>query len=38
MRGSGYRTGGLFSYVDLEQRVPANHPLRLIGVVVADHI
>ena len=30
MRGSDIRTGDLFSYVDLEQRVPANHPLRLI--------
>ena len=27
MRGSDIRTGDLFSYVDLEQRVPANHPV-----------
>src|SRR5215467_15612755 len=30
MRGSDLRTGELFSYVDLEQRVPESHPLRLI--------
>src|SRR3979409_2295449 len=29
MRGSDERTGELFSYVDLEKRVPAKHPLRL---------
>ena len=27
MRGLDTRSGELFSYVDLEQRVPANHPL-----------
>ena len=30
MRGSDARTGELFSYVDIEERVPAKHPLRLI--------
>jgi GapR-like nucleoid associated protein len=30
MRGSDKRSGDLFSYVDLEDRVPAKHPLRLI--------
>jgi transposase len=30
MRGSDARSGELFSYVDLEARVPAKHPLRLI--------
>jgi transposase len=30
MRGSDKRSGELFSYVDLEQRVRANHPLRPI--------
>ena len=30
MRGSDERSGELFSYVDLEERVPAQHPLRLI--------
>jgi hypothetical protein len=28
MPGSDTRTGDLFSYVDLEKRVPAKHPLR----------
>ena len=36
MRGSDTRTGELFSYVDLEKRVPANHPLRLVRGVVND--
>src|SRR5213078_1656302 len=36
MRGSDIRTGDLFSYVDLEQRVPANHPLRLIRCIVNE--
>jgi transposase len=30
MRGSDKRPGELFSYVDLEQRVPCDHPLRAI--------
>ena len=30
MRGKDERSGGLFSYVDLEARVPQNHPLRAI--------
>jgi transposase len=36
MRGSDRRTGSLFSYVDLEDRVPAKHPLRLIRGIVDD--
>ena len=36
MRGSDGRTGSLFSYVDLEDRVPAKHPLRLIRGIVND--
>ena len=36
MRGSDTRSGELFSYVDLEQRVPAKHPLRKIRQVVND--
>ena len=36
MRGSDIQTGDLFSYVDLEQRVPANHPLRLIRRIVNE--
>jgi transposase len=34
MRGSDERSGALFSYVDLEARVPAAHPLRTIRVIV----
>lgn len=30
MRGSDKRPGALFSYVDLEQRVRPDHPLRAI--------
>ena len=36
MRGSDLRSGELFSYVDLEKRVPAKHPLRLVRGVVND--
>ena len=36
MRGSDGVTGSLFSYVDLEDRVPANHPLRVIREVVNE--
>jgi transposase len=36
MRGSDGRTGSLFSFVDLEQRVPARHPLRKIRQIVND--
>lgn len=34
MRGTDEMTGALFSYVDLEERVPARHPLRLIRRIV----
>ena len=34
MRGSDVRSGSLFSYVDLEQRVRADHPLRVIREIV----
>ena len=34
MRGSDTQNGSLFSYVNLEDRVPARHPLRKIRVVV----
>ena len=34
MRGSDQTTGALFSYVDLEGRVPAGHPLRTIREIV----
>src|SRR3981189_741698 len=36
MRGSDMRTGELFSYVDLEERGPRNHPLRLIRRVINE--
>jgi transposase len=36
MRGSDARTGELFSYVDLEDRVPAKHALRVIRRIVND--
>jgi transposase len=34
MRGSDERSGSLFSYVDLEARVRADHPLRVIRTIV----
>lgn len=36
MRGEDRSSGSLFSYVDLEERVPGNHPLRVIGEIVND--
>ena len=36
MRGSDERTGTLFSYVDVEERVPADHPLRVIRAIVNE--
>ena len=36
MRGSDQRSGELFSYVDIEARVPARHPLRAIRSIVND--
>jgi transposase len=36
MRGSDRRSGALFSYVDLEKRVPAGHPLRVIRCIAND--
>lgn len=36
MRGDDRRSGSLFSYVDLEARVPRSHPLRVIRTVVDD--
>ena len=36
MRGIGWADWQLFSYVDLEDRVPAKHPLRLIRGIVND--
>ena len=36
MRGTDKASGSLFSYVDLEERIPAQHPLRKIRQVVND--
>ena len=36
MRGRDERGEGLFSYVDLEARVPADHPLRAIRILVDE--
>ena len=36
MRGQDDRSGSLFSYIDLEDRVPAAHPLRLIRGIVNE--
>lgn len=36
MRGTDETSGSLFSYVDLEERIPAGHPLRKIRQVVND--
>jgi transposase len=36
MRGSDQQSGDLFSYVDIEARVPARHPLRTIRTIVNE--
>jgi hypothetical protein len=36
MRRTDQATGLLFSYVDLEERIPLRHPLRKIRQVVND--
>ncbi len=36
MRGTDETSGSLFSYVDLENRIPERHPLRKIRQVVND--
>jgi transposase len=36
MRGTDGRSGSLFSYVDLERRIPPRHPLRAIRGVVNE--
>ena len=36
MRGSDAASGALFSYVDMEVRVPATHPLRTIRTIVNE--
>ncbi len=34
MRGEFRDQGGLFSYIDLESRIPADHPLRRVRGLV----
>jgi transposase len=36
MRGDGNQQGAMFSYVTLEQRIPANHPIREIRRLVDE--
>jgi transposase len=36
MRGTDETTGSLFSYVDLEERIPARHPLRKVRRIVNE--
>ena len=36
MRGSDERSGELCSYVDIEERLPAAHPLRAIRTLVNE--
>ena len=36
MRGSDATSGSLFSYVDVEERIPSTHPLRTIRSIVND--
>lgn len=36
VRGSDATSGSLFSYVDVEERIPATHPLRTIRSIVND--
>ncbi|CUH38654.1 hypothetical protein JSE7799_01445 [Jannaschia seosinensis] len=36
MRGTDEASGSLFSYVDLDERVPSGHPLRKIRQIVND--
>jgi len=36
MRGTDEASGSLFSYVDLEERIPAGHPLRKIRQIMND--
>jgi transposase len=36
MRGSDAISGSLFSYVDVEERIPATHPLRTIRTIVNE--
>ncbi len=36
MRGTDGATGSLFSYVDVDERIPTRHPLRKVREIVND--
>ena len=36
MRGADHKSGALFSYVSCEERVPSDHPLRPIRLIVGE--
>ena len=36
MRGSDAMTGSMFSYVDIEARIPESHPIRMIRSIVNE--
>ena len=36
MRGSDAMTGSMFTYVDIEARIPASHPIRLVRRIVNE--
>ena len=36
MRGEGQHQGAMFSYVTMEQRIPADHPIRAIRAMVDE--
>ena len=36
MRGTDETMGSLFSYVDLDERIPTRHPLRKVREIVND--
>ena len=38
MRGRDQSSGNLFSYVDLEERVPDDHPLRLMRREIVNDV
>ena len=36
MRGADVQQRGMFSYVSVESRIPANHPLRSVRVLIDE--
>ena len=36
MRGADVQQSGLFSYVSVESRIPANHPLRAVRALLDE--